>query len=256
MIYHCYGGAHSSVGAAALRVGAVGAAARANDIMALPLFDAQNPFEHGIVRLVGNDAAGAPVYVLARRRSSRAVASALSRLAPLFGAPRPVVIDTMGGVNAGMRLGGFLSRSVGWPRLARRLAAAATCRAMPTLVRLAGLPARAPDASGASGGEGARSGVVVVYISGAWPVARPAQPGAPPARPVARPARPGAPPARLRRGEALDCGPDAMGRRVALFAASARDAVLVERAVRSYLAASGIAAPVAFVSAVDAGILL
>jgi hypothetical protein len=143
------------VAAAALRIGALPAsgACTARDLLAVPAFDGQLAFEHGIVRLMGRDGAGAPVFVLARRRGWRAVTAALAS-APRFGAPRPVLVNTMPAVNWEMRVGGFLSRALGLPGLGRPLVVHGTRRALPRLRRLAAVAGTVGggDREGVAGG--------------------------------------------------------------------------------------------------------
>lgn len=69
IIYNCYGGAHSSVTAAALHLGLLPEArpATAKELLSLPYYDAQVGKDHGRIRFMGFDEWGNEVYVVGKK---------------------------------------------------------------------------------------------------------------------------------------------------------------------------------------------
>ena len=137
VIYHCYGGAHSSVMAAAIHLGCVTQPERVStrEVLALPYFDIQDQDELGRIRRVGTDAGGNSVYVLGRESQSRLAARVLTSFArDLQIDPRSFVLaDMLAYVNPIMIVGGSLSRRYRVVGLGRAIAAEGTRRAAPYL---------------------------------------------------------------------------------------------------------------------------
>jgi hypothetical protein len=137
VIYHCHGGAHSSVMAAAIHTGRVTAPSTLSigEVMALPYFDIQDDDELGAVRSVGVDYAGNRVYVMGRDRFSVLVERLFSSLSRLVGIDRSsyILSDALRYVNPLMVVGGTLSRRFRMVSLGRRIAAEGTRRAAPYL---------------------------------------------------------------------------------------------------------------------------
>lgn len=152
VVYSCYGGAHSSRAAAAIHLGLLPAdrAPRPRDLLSIPRFDDVGAGDMGILDFMGSDVQGHEVYVLGRGAAREVAERALkSGFALAGGSPDEILfVDALAEVNLIMRVGGFLSRRLGWVALGRPLAAYGTAKAFPRLVRLVEevkrkLPARA-----------------------------------------------------------------------------------------------------------------
>lgn len=142
IIYHCFGGTHSSVVAAAIHLGRLDRLRppSAGELMALPLFDRGDATLWGCLRLLGQDRCGRRVYVLGRGPQGAATARALlagfQLAGGLEGDQALLLVDTLACANTLMRVGGFLSRRLGLVRLGRPLVIWGTRRAYPRLVAL------------------------------------------------------------------------------------------------------------------------
>lgn len=140
IVYTCYGGAHSSPVAAAVHLGRLPRHRRpaAEELLSLPLFDRTDSRDHGFLQSVGVDEQNNAVYVLGRGRGGKSVLRALQSGFTLAGGNdgEILLVDTLVAVNAWMRIGGFLSRALGWVRIGRPIVIYGTQRAFPNLVRL------------------------------------------------------------------------------------------------------------------------
>lgn len=140
VIYSCYGGAHSSPVAAAIHLGLLpeDRVPEPGALMRIPRFDRVGSEAHGRAELMGKDASGREVYVLARGPAGKAVERAFFSGAALAGADPAefFLVDTLACVNLSMRVGGFLSRRLGWTALGRPIVLWGTRRAYARLVRL------------------------------------------------------------------------------------------------------------------------
>lgn len=138
LIYACYGGAHSSPVAAAIHLGWLAEEQRPTpaDILALPRFDRTSPKDLGVPELLGHDEFGNEVYVMGRGPGKEVVERALQSGFSLAGGERSqlIVVSTLGCVNLAMRVGGFMSRVLGWTFVGRPLVLWGTCRAFADLV--------------------------------------------------------------------------------------------------------------------------
>ncbi|WP_324718196.1 DUF3189 family protein [Carboxydochorda subterranea] len=140
MVYHCFGGAHSSPVAAAIHAGLL-PADRVPDGRALariPYFDTTPPSHWGELLPVGKDAHGHEVYVMGHGPHG-----ALACRAVLAGYalgreewPPLLLIDTVPYINLWMRIGGFLSRRLRLVSLGRPLVIWGARRAYPRLAAL------------------------------------------------------------------------------------------------------------------------
>ncbi|GAV22300.1 DUF3189 family protein [Carboxydothermus pertinax] len=111
IIYHCYGGAHSSVVMAAIHLGhlPMERIPSSYEIMNMPLYEKQEGEEHGAFFYCGRDEFGNDVYVLGRRSLNLVVEPVLKYLATKF-AEKILVVNAVTYVNLPMKIGGFLSR--------------------------------------------------------------------------------------------------------------------------------------------------
>lgn len=140
IIYHCFGGAHSSVTAASLHLGLLPGdkVPAIKDILDLPLYDHATIEDHGHLRYMGQDVNGNQVYILGRRGLKKYMPKIIFSLAQTLNIPtdKIMLVDTIPCVNWLMVLGGFTSRRMGWVRFGRPLVAKGTQRAFKNFVRL------------------------------------------------------------------------------------------------------------------------
>lgn len=163
IIYHCWGGSHSSVICAAIHLGLLprDRVPSAAELRSLPQFDRQTSRDHGRIIRMGRDEWGNDVFFLGRRSNGPVIDRILPGMAGVFGLPEGeiVTLNTMPYVNLLMVIGGTLSRGLGIVCPGRaivthgaRLAHHKLCRAVAKVkdrvthqrARQARLPAAAP----------------------------------------------------------------------------------------------------------------
>ncbi|MDI3279861.1 MAG: DUF3189 family protein [Bacillota bacterium] len=127
VIYHCYGGNHASPVAAALHLGLLSPERPPSyqQLMALPLYDKVPPSRYGTLFILGRDAEGREVGVLAVKNGADLMERLIRDTLRLLGRnPAALVfVDVLPCINFWMRLGGFLSRQLGLVALGRPLVA-------------------------------------------------------------------------------------------------------------------------------------
>ena len=140
IIYHCYGGAHSSVTAASIHLGLISPQKlpTAEEIMSLPFYDVPTQQEHGFLRFLGSDQKGNRIYIVGRRGLKKCFPALVESLAGLLEIPKEelLIVDTVPHVNWMMMLGGYLSRRLGVVSLGRSLVIRGTLKAYPDFVNL------------------------------------------------------------------------------------------------------------------------
>lgn len=139
IIYHCFGGSHSSVVAAALHLGLLNRdkLPTPDELMSLPYFDKTNNDDFGSIRLVGNDEYGNQIYVLGKKSMGNRYARMLEGVAEILGARNQLLaVNCMSRVNWFMKLGGFTSRRLGAAALGRPVLEKGTVDAFFKLVNL------------------------------------------------------------------------------------------------------------------------
>lgn len=141
IIFHCFGGAHSSVTAASIYLGLLPGHRRptVGEILGLPYFDARPDGREGELLFLGRDAAGHDVYCAGKRylgyRFTALIKALLEALA--IDASELTLINTFPCVNPLMAAGGYASRRLKLVRLGRPLVARGTVLAYGCLQRLA-----------------------------------------------------------------------------------------------------------------------
>lgn len=140
IVYACYGGAHSSAVAAWIHLGKLplDRIPSAEEILRVPKYDRTLAGDFGRARLAGRDEWGNEVYVLGRGPCAKPVERALEsgfRMAGGDGAEL-MIVNTLTCVNLSMRVGGFLSRRLGWTGIGRPIVLWGTLKAYPRLARL------------------------------------------------------------------------------------------------------------------------
>ncbi|MDW7651622.1 MAG: DUF3189 family protein [Bacillota bacterium] len=139
IIYHCYGGAHSSVTAAAihLRKFKPHKTPTQAELMELTLFDRQTKEGHGQLHFFGVDQWDNQVYSVGCRNVGTSVEKVLKQVSGMLELKDELVfVDTLHCVNIKMRVGGYISRRLGLIRQGRPLVLRGTQDAYPALVEL------------------------------------------------------------------------------------------------------------------------
>src|SRR5690606_6242523 len=133
----CYGGAHSSQVAAAIHLGRFPGhrPPTAEELLSLPRFDRVSDDHQGIAEFVGTDEDGHEVYVLGRGPAAEAVERAFRSGYRIAGGDdrQLLFVNALQTVNLPMRVGGYLSRRLGWVAVGRPLVVFGTRRAFPAL---------------------------------------------------------------------------------------------------------------------------
>ncbi len=140
VIYHCYGGTHSSVTAAAIHLGMLpeDRVPGPEMFLQLPLYDRQDACEHGHIFFMGIDEYGHEVYLTARRSRPEIIEKVFAGLAGIFGIPSSSyrLVNAMSQINWIMMFGGFLSRRWGLIKVGRPIVIFGTRVAYIKLVEL------------------------------------------------------------------------------------------------------------------------
>ncbi|SMB94437.1 Protein of unknown function [Desulfonispora thiosulfatigenes DSM 11270] len=117
IIYHCFGGSHSSVTSASIHVGILkeNKIPTANELLALPYYDNQINEDHGYLRFMGHDEFGNQVYITGKQNLGESYEKIIRSLASILNIPNEeiIFIDPMPYVNFLMVIGGYLSRKLG-----------------------------------------------------------------------------------------------------------------------------------------------
>ncbi len=125
ILYHCYGGTHSSVLAAAIHLNILPEhrLPTFNEIASLPQYDRRNNSEIGEPVFYGKDEFGNKVYIQGMGKAERIVKNLLDSFLKIKGISKKQVklINTLGNINTITRVGGFLSRNLGLIIPGRRL---------------------------------------------------------------------------------------------------------------------------------------
>jgi len=123
IIYHCYGGTHSSVLAAALHLNLLPAGKKPDRKMlkCLPFFDKQLKKDLGRIFFLGRDEQRHNIFIVGRFDCPEIIEKGLCDLAKIFSIPGKdfITVNVMPYVSNSMKIGGFLSRALGIVGLGR-----------------------------------------------------------------------------------------------------------------------------------------
>lgn len=140
IIYHCFGGAHSSVTAAAIHLGILPATRlpTTEELLNTPYFDEQQSEDHGILRTMGRDEWGHQIFIVGRRGLKNDYPRLVLSFASILGIPfeELLVVNTITCVNYLMVFGGYSSRCLGFVNLGRPIVIQGIRRSYPRFVRL------------------------------------------------------------------------------------------------------------------------
>ncbi len=140
IIYHCVGGAHSSVIASAIHLDKlpVDYLPSLDDLLNIPYFDTLTVKDRGRVMYRGSDKGGNRIYTLSRQFVPHLVIPVIEDTWKILGQDPEnlMIVSTLSAVNFQMRLGGFASRRMNWVKLGRPIVARGTLKAYSDLVRI------------------------------------------------------------------------------------------------------------------------
>ncbi len=132
IIYHCFGGTHSSVTAACIHLGLLprDRVPGCRELLDQKLFDRREMSDIGKITFVGRDGLGNEVYVVGRRNRPKLLCNVAEGLSVLFGIKHEnlMLVDVSSYVSPSMRAGGFMSRRMGLVAIGRPLVTWGTIR--------------------------------------------------------------------------------------------------------------------------------
>ena len=137
IIYHCFGGTHSSITAAAIHLGWLPGdkIPPARRFMELPYYDKRDGWDRGEIVFMGTDEKGHEIYAVGRGSESKVLINLIDDLASLLEIPAGSyrLVNVMKQVNLLMKLGGFTSRRLKAVKLGRPVVVAGTRLAFPAI---------------------------------------------------------------------------------------------------------------------------
>lgn len=138
IIYHCFGGTHSSVTAAAAHLALLPRerTPEPRELQAIPYFDTRESDDHGLITRMGVDSAGNEIYFVGQRGKPQILENIVHGLARNFDIPPDSyrLVNVMHKVNVSMKLGGVMSRRFRWIGTGRPLVTRGTVWAYPEIV--------------------------------------------------------------------------------------------------------------------------
>jgi len=139
IIYHCFGGSHSSVTAAALHLGMLNRnrPPTVEELMKIPYYDKTNDSDFGSIRYMGTDEYDNEIYVLGKKSLGNRYSGILMGVAEILGITDQLIeVNCMNLVNWSMKIGGFTSRRLRLELLGRPVVVWGTQKAFYELVNL------------------------------------------------------------------------------------------------------------------------
>ena len=140
MIYHCYGGAHSSVTTSGIYLGLLprDRVPSTGEILTVPHYDGNESITHGHFRFMGRDNDDRAVFALGKGSLGPRVNHLLNIIAGIYGCAGNIFsVDTTAPVNLLMVFGGYVSRVLKVVCLGRPFVVLGTKLAYFSFVRLA-----------------------------------------------------------------------------------------------------------------------
>lgn len=140
IIYHCFGGAHSSVIAAAIHLNQLSATQKPlpADILKCAYFDEVPTEKQGVIHYLGKDEKGNDIYNMGCGGAGAIMEKALPDILKIYGKDSQdlYMVNTLGCVNSLMRLGGYISRRLRLVNIGRPLVLKGSIMAYPSLLEL------------------------------------------------------------------------------------------------------------------------
>ncbi len=138
-VYYCYGGSHSSVVTAAIHLKLLNPKKTPTtaELLTIPFYDQQQDKDHGKMRFMGEDEKGNKVYIVGQRSLANSFEKLVHDYLKIIGCDeKPILINTLSGVNMAMRLGGYMSRKLGYINIGRPLVIWGTKKAFKNFVEI------------------------------------------------------------------------------------------------------------------------
>ncbi len=115
VIYHCYGGTHSSVLAAAIHLGLIEGekTLSAQKLFTCPFFDRLETSRIGTINRMGKDSNGDEIFVMGCKNAGPLVEIILQEFCRMLNVDinnNVVLVSTIPCLNISLRIGGYLSR--------------------------------------------------------------------------------------------------------------------------------------------------
>ncbi len=140
LIYHCFGGTHSSVLCAAIHLGIIPdhQLPGYQDLIDLPYYDKVYSSQVGTIFHMGRDDQGRDIYILGCRNCGPMVEKITGEMNQLLGIDQNevVMVDTTPCLNIIIKIGGYLSRRLGLTGTGRFLLHRGICLAFPKFKEL------------------------------------------------------------------------------------------------------------------------
>jgi len=125
IFYYCFGSAHSSVVASCLHLGKIpqDRIPEAEEIESLPYYDRTESNQIGTPFFMGIDELGCQVYILGMGSYRNLVKNTIQDIMNIYGisSEEILLVNSLKVVNTTTRIGGFLSRALGWIKIGRPL---------------------------------------------------------------------------------------------------------------------------------------
>lgn len=139
ILYHCFGGTHSSIIAANLHLGRLSwqKLPKREELLALPHFDRLQGEERGLIFPHDHDEGGNLICSVSRRSEPVLLENLLRSYSRLLGVDL-VLVNALSPLGSVARVGGFLSRRWGVVGLGRALLLQDCLRAYPRFLELVG----------------------------------------------------------------------------------------------------------------------
>ena len=140
VIYHCVGGAHSSVVASAIHLKKLPSdkIPTVDDLLNISYFDAMTIKDRGKIIYRGTDEDGHRIYTMSRQFVPHLVVPVIEDTWRLLNGDldNVLLVSTLCTVNFLMRLGGFTSRRMNWVAFGRPIVARGTLQTYPNLIKI------------------------------------------------------------------------------------------------------------------------
>ncbi len=140
IFYHCYGGTHSSVAAAGIHLGLLPRDRKPShlELSSLKYFDRRSNSEVGKIVYMGIDHKGNYIYVVGRHNRPTLFFQVVDVLTETLkiNSDEILMVDVSPQINLSMRIGGFISRRLGWIRIGRPIVTWGTLKSYNHLVTL------------------------------------------------------------------------------------------------------------------------
>ncbi len=125
IFYFCYGGAHSSVIAAALHLGKIKYPLDYNEIINFNNFDLNTSDYKGIPTLMGIDEKGNQIYYVGYGKNKEMIVKLLKSFLQIHGVKdnQYLFVDALDKINWRVKLGGFISKALKQKKIGIRFTA-------------------------------------------------------------------------------------------------------------------------------------